>query len=69
MVDDGRRRAEVILDQPGLGVHVSAMVWTVLYRHTADAVVLTFASHHYDAADYIRDYDEFLRLAVPATAS
>jgi len=69
VVDDGRRRAEVILDQPGLGVHVSAMIWTVLYRHTADAVVLTFASHHYDAADYIRDYDEFLRLAVPAAAS
>ena len=45
------------------------MIWTVLYRHTADAVVLTFASHHYDPADYIRDYDEFLRLAMPAAAS
>lgn len=65
VVDDGCRRAEVILDQPGLGVHVSPMIWTVLYRHTADAVVLTFASHHYDPADYVRDYDEFLRLAAP----
>jgi len=25
--------------------------------------------HHYDPADYLRDYDEFLRLAVPAAAS
>lgn len=68
VVDDGRQRAEVILDEPGLGVHVGAMIWTVLYRHTADAVVLTFASQHYDPADYIRDYDEFMRLAAPGVA-
>jgi UDP-2-acetamido-3-amino-2,3-dideoxy-glucuronate N-acetyltransferase len=61
VVDDGTQRAEVVLDRPGLGVHVKPMVWTVLYRHTADAMVLTFASHHYDPADYIRDYDEFLK--------
>ncbi|MBK7042809.1 MAG: WxcM-like domain-containing protein [Rhodanobacteraceae bacterium] len=26
-------------------------------------MLLVFASHYYDAADYIRDYDDFLRLA------
>jgi UDP-2-acetamido-3-amino-2,3-dideoxy-glucuronate N-acetyltransferase len=26
-------------------------------------VLLVFASHHYDAADYIRNYDQFLTLA------
>jgi UDP-2-acetamido-3-amino-2,3-dideoxy-glucuronate N-acetyltransferase len=62
VVDDGRQRAEVTLGHTGLGVHVRPMIWTVLYRHTGDAMVLTFASQHYDPADYIRDYDEFLRL-------
>jgi UDP-2-acetamido-3-amino-2,3-dideoxy-glucuronate N-acetyltransferase len=62
VVDDGRRRAEVILDNASVGVHVRNMIWAVLYRHTEDAVVLNFASQHYDPADYIRDYDEFLRL-------
>jgi acetyltransferase-like isoleucine patch superfamily enzyme len=62
VVDDGRQRAEVILDNASVGVHVRNMVWAVLYRHTEDAVVLNFASQHYDPADYIRDYDEFLRL-------
>lgn len=62
VVDDGKQRAEVTLTNSGLGVHVKPMIWTVLYRHTADAMVLTFASQHYDPADYIRDYDEFLRL-------
>ena len=27
----------------------------------ADALLLVFASHHYDPADYIREYEEFLR--------
>lgn len=62
VVDDGRQRAEVVLDNASVGVHVRNMVWAVLYRHTEDAVVLNFASQHYDPADYIRDYDEFLRL-------
>lgn len=64
VVDDGTQRAEVVLDQPGLGVHVKPKVWTVLYRHTGDAMVLTFASHAYDPADYIRDYDEFLKVVL-----
>jgi acetyltransferase-like isoleucine patch superfamily enzyme len=62
VVDDGRQRAEMILDQATVGVHVRNMIWTVLYRHTEDAVTLNFASEHYDPADYIRDYDEFRRL-------
>lgn len=61
VVDDGRQRAEMILDHADVGVHVQRMIWTVLYRHTDDAVMLNFASEHYDPADYIRDYDEFLQ--------
>ncbi len=70
VVDDGRQRAEMILDRATVGVHVRHMIWTVLYRHTDDAVTLAFASNHYEPADYIRDYDEFLRLArAPASGS
>ena len=40
------------------------MVWGIQYQYTADAVLLVFASHHhYDASDYIRDYNEFMALA------
>jgi UDP-2-acetamido-3-amino-2,3-dideoxy-glucuronate N-acetyltransferase len=68
VVDDGRRRAEVVLNQPNIGIHIRSMIWTVLYRHTADAVMLVFASEHYDPDDYIRDYDEFLRLSLQKPA-
>ena len=36
------------------------MIWTTHYRHSADALLLVFASDYYDPADYIRDYSEFL---------
>ena len=39
-----------------------ARVWGIQYKYSADAVLLVFASHYYDADDYIRDYDQFLGL-------
>ena len=62
VVDDGTTSEEVVLDQPNLGLHVRPMVWAVQYRYSADALLLVFASDHYDPADYVRDYDEFLAL-------
>jgi acetyltransferase-like isoleucine patch superfamily enzyme len=63
VVDDGTRREELLLDAPSLAVHMQPMVWGVQYRFTADAVLAVAASGEYDAAEYIRDYDEFLALA------
>jgi acetyltransferase-like isoleucine patch superfamily enzyme len=60
VVDDGEQRLEVRLDDPCVGIHVPPLVWAIQYRYTRDAVLLVLASHPYDAADYIRDYDEFL---------
>jgi acetyltransferase-like isoleucine patch superfamily enzyme/dTDP-4-dehydrorhamnose 3,5-epimerase-like enzyme len=60
VVDDGRHAAEIGLDGPGLGLYVPAMTWTVQFRYSDDAMMLVLASEHYDPADYIRDYDEFL---------
>jgi len=62
MVDDGTNREEFVLDSPSLGVHIPPMVWAVQYKYSPDAVLLVFASDVYDAADYIRDYTEFLAL-------
>lgn len=59
MVDDGNARAEVVLDSPDLGVYIPPLVWGTQYRYTEDAVLLVFASHPYDDADYIRDYQTF----------
>lgn len=61
--DDGAHRGEHVLDRPNLGFYMPPMTWGAQYNYSPDAVLLVFASHYYDAADYIRDYDEFLSLA------
>lgn len=62
VVDDGERREEILLDSPGIGVHIPPMVWATQYKYSRDAVLLVLASERYEAADYIRDYDDFQRL-------
>lgn len=61
VADDGVRRQEFLLDHPDLGLHLPPMIWGIQYKYSPDAVLLVFASELYDAADYIRDYDEFLK--------
>jgi dTDP-4-dehydrorhamnose 3,5-epimerase-like enzyme len=63
VADDGVNREEFMLDRPDLGLHLPPMVWGIQYKYSADALLLVFASHYYDAADYVRDYNEFLSLA------
>ena len=68
VADDGRQREEFVLDRPSLGLHLPPMTWGTQYRYSGDAVLLVLASHHYDAADYIRDHDRFLALVAGGQA-
>lgn len=68
VVDDATEREEFVLATPSLGLHLPPMVWGIQYKYTPDAVLMVFASEHYDAGDYIRDYAEFLRLAKSGNA-
>lgn len=62
VADDGTSRQEFLLDRPDLGLHLPPMIWGIQYKYSADAILLVLASHPYDSADYIRDYDEFLQI-------
>jgi UDP-2-acetamido-3-amino-2,3-dideoxy-glucuronate N-acetyltransferase len=61
VADDGANRQEFVLDRPNVGIHLPPMVWGIQYKYSSDAVLLVFASHYYDAADYIRNYGDFIR--------
>jgi hypothetical protein len=69
IVDNGHSREEFLLDRPNIGIYVPSKVWCVQYKYSTDAVLLVFASHEYDPADYVRDYEEFLSLVSMADAS
>ena len=59
---DGIKRKEFVLDSATTGLYLPPMTWGIQYKYSSDAVLLVFASHHYDNADYIRSYDEYVAL-------
>ncbi len=60
-VDDGRAQVDVPLTEPNVGLYVPAGIWGQQSMHSPDAVLLVFASHAFDEADYIRSYPQFQR--------
>ena len=60
LADDGLHRQEFVLNHPNTGLYMPPMTWGAQYDYSSDALLLVFASHFYEAKDYIRNYDEFL---------
>ncbi len=63
IVDNGKKREEVFLDTPEKGLFLDKMVWHEMHGFKKDTILLVLASHIYDPDDYIRDYQQFLKLA------
>ena len=61
-LDDGTDTAEVTLDKPYEGLYISNNMWREMYDFTPGAVLLVLASENYDEADYIRNYDDFIKM-------
>lgn len=61
LLDDGSGPVEVTLNDPSQGLLLGRMVWRELYAFSEDCVLMVLADHLYDPADYITDYDAFLR--------
>lgn len=61
-LDDGTNRKSFNLNRSYYGLLVVPGIWRELDDFSSGAVLLCLASEHYEAADYIRDYDEFLKL-------
>ena len=61
-LDNGKERKVVPLEKPYEGVYVGSNMWREMYDFSPDAVLMVLASDVYEEIDYIRDYDEFLRL-------
>lgn len=62
VLDDGNERVELFLDNPSQGLVIDSLMWREMYSFSEDCVLMVLASEHYDEADYIRDYNEFIRL-------
>lgn len=60
-LDDGNVKRTFTLNRPYQGLLVVPGIWRTLDDFSSGSVCLVLASMVYDAADYIRDYNEFLK--------
>ncbi|WP_279045261.1 sugar 3,4-ketoisomerase [Cedecea davisae] len=61
LMDDGREKVNITLDDPASGLLIEPMVWHEMYDYSDDCVLLVLASDYYDEADYIRNYEAFIK--------
>ena len=59
-VDNGKESAIVELNRPRMGLYLSSMLGKDMYDFSEDSVLLGLASRHYDGAEYIRNYEDYL---------
>lgn len=61
-IDDGRNKKTVSLNRPYMGLHIRPYIWRDISNFSSGAITLVLASQLYDAADYIRDHQEFIAI-------
>lgn len=61
LLDDGTERKTVRLDSPEKGLFIDGFIWREMSHFSPDCVLMVLASEHYDEADYVRDYQRFLK--------
>ena len=61
-VDDGANQKVFHLDRPHIGIYLPKLIWKDMYAFSSDSVLLCLASEHYDAEEYIRDYNTYIRI-------
>lgn len=61
-LDNGTEKKIVLLEKPYEGLYIANNMWREMYDFSEDAVLMVLASDFYKEEDYIRNYDEFLKM-------
>lgn len=62
LLDNGYERQTVTCNRPFQGILMKSLVWREINNFSSGAVCLVLASMRYEESDYIRNYDEFLKV-------
>lgn len=61
LLDNGTERQCFTLSDPCQGLYAGPGLWRELYDFAPGTVVLVLTDQHYDEADYLRSYEEYLQ--------
>ncbi len=62
IVDDGKERKTFTLNRSYYGLYIPKGVWREITNISTNSLALEFASTVYNADDYVRDYDEYIKM-------
>lgn len=62
VVDDGKEKQTFTLNRSYYGLYIPKGMWREMENFSTNSLALEFASTQYNPEDYVRDYEEFLKL-------
>ncbi|HEA7842534.1 TPA: WxcM-like domain-containing protein [Campylobacter coli] len=62
VLNDGKNIKNIILNRPDMGIFIGKNMWREMKNFSYGAKLLVLASDFYNEKEYIRNYNEFLRL-------
>lgn len=62
VVDDGENKKTFALNRSYYGLYIPKGLWRTMENFSTNSFALEFGSVAFSAGDYIREYDEFLKL-------
>lgn len=62
VVDDGEHKKTFLLNRSYFGLYVPQGLWREMDNFSTNSFALEFGSSHFDEEDYIRNYDEFIKM-------
>jgi hypothetical protein len=62
-ISDGLNTKTMQLNRPYFGLHIPPMIWASEMNFSSGAICLVLGSEFYQESDYIRDFNEYLKLS------
>ena len=60
--DNGSYKETHILNKPDTAIEIRPMIWHELHELSSDCILAIFADDIYKESDYIRNYDDFIKI-------
>ncbi|AOC95283.1 TDP-4-oxo-6-deoxy-alpha-D-glucose-3,4-oxoisomerase [Flavobacterium anhuiense] len=61
LLDDGITKRQILLNRPDIGLHIPPGIWASEINFSSGSICLVLASHTYSEADYLRNYDDYIK--------
>lgn len=62
MLDNGFDKVNIILNDPSKGILIESKIWREISNFSKDCVIVVVTDALYDKDDYIRNYEDFLKI-------